>query len=149
MRCRNEVAVMFHGDFHIKSQWCPNAMSQSGRSCVPWQLSDKSRIHVALRCRNKIAVVSLDDFQIMSHSCRNATSHWGRRRVALRCHLAIYLRPMCDVAARSHSCPLATFILRRRCDIHFLLGNLYSPFGAQILTPRKLYCVLFFIPLMY
>ena len=126
MRYRNEVAFVFHGDFHIKSHWCHTAISQSGRSFVPRRLLDKSRIHVPVRCRNKIAVVTLDDFQIMSHSCPNATSHRGRKRVALRCHLAIYLRPMCDVAAMSHSCPLATLILRRRCDIHFLLGILWT-----------------------
>ena len=38
-RHRNHVAVMFHGDFDIKSHSCPDAMSQLGRSCISWRLS--------------------------------------------------------------------------------------------------------------
>ena len=101
MRCRNQVAAVFHGDFHTKSHSCPYGMSQLGRSCVLWRLSYKvafmsqcnmairsqlcppatfilSRIDVPMRCRNQVAVVFHGDFHIKSHSCSNSMSQLGR-----------------------------------------------------------------------
>ena len=89
-RHRNHVAVMFHGDFDIKSHSCPDAMSQLGRSCVSWRLSYK--------------VAS------MSHWGPDATSQSGRTCVPRRLLFKVALMFQCDVAIRSQLCFMATFI---------------------------------------
>ena len=90
MRYRNEVAFVFLGDFHIKSHWCPNAMSPSGRSYVFWWLSYK--------------VV------FMSHSYPRAISQLGRSCAPRRLSYKVASMSKCDIAMRSHLCSTATFI---------------------------------------